>query len=108
MTVLRLLSEEEFIDSVIDHLLGGPGRRRRSCAIMTLDINKIYCGDNLTLIKQLEYNSIRPYSNQPPYDNLRTYNRVYMGLPRGLGKELYSLQRRLVVSLYGLVETPCG
>ena len=41
---------------------------------MTLGLNKIYCGDNLTLIKQLEDNSIDLTVTSPPYDNLRTYN----------------------------------
>ena len=35
-----------------------------------LDLNKIYCGDNLTLIKQLDDGCIDLTVTSPPYDNL--------------------------------------
>jgi len=40
-----------------------------------LELNKIYCGDNIELIKQLDDNSIDMVITSPPYDNLRTYNK---------------------------------
>ena len=59
---------------------------------MTLELNKIYCGDNLTLIKQLEDNSIDLTVTSPPYDNLRTYNGFTWDF-EGLAKELYRVTK---------------
>ena len=59
---------------------------------MTLDINKIYCGDNLTLIKQLDGASIDLTVTSPPYDNLRTYNGFTWDF-EGLAKELYRVTK---------------
>lgn len=39
-----------------------------------LELNKIYCGDNISLIKQLDNESIDLTVTSPPYDNLRKYN----------------------------------
>ena len=59
---------------------------------MTLELNKIYCGDNITLIKQLEDNSIDLTVTSPPYDNLRTYNGFTWDF-EGLAKELYRVTK---------------
>jgi len=53
-----------------------------------LELNKIYCGDNLNLIKQLDDNSIDLTVTSPPYDNLRDY-KGYTWDFEGLAKELY-------------------
>ena len=57
-----------------------------------MELNKIYCGDNLTLIKQLEDASIDLTVTSPPYDNLRTYNGFTWDF-EGLAKELYRVTK---------------
>ena len=57
-----------------------------------LDLNKIYCGDNLTLIKQLDDSCIDLTVTSPPYDNLRTYNGFTWDF-EGLTKELYRVTK---------------
>jgi len=51
-----------------------------------LEINQIYCGNNLDLIKQLDNNCIDLTVTSPPYDNLRTYNGFEWDF-EGLAKE---------------------
>lgn len=58
-----------------------------------LDLNKIYCGDNLTLIKQLDDDCIDLTVTSPPYDNLRTYNGFSWDF-EGLAKELYRVTKQ--------------
>ena len=58
-----------------------------------LDLNKIYCGDNITLIKQLDDDSIDLTVTSPPYDNLRTYNGFSWDF-EGLAKELYRVTKQ--------------
>ena len=57
-----------------------------------LEKNKIYCGDNLELIKQLDDNYIDLTVTSPPYDNLRTYN-GYSWDFEGLAKELFRVTK---------------
>ena len=57
-----------------------------------MELNKVYCGDNLTLIKQLEDNFIDLTVTSPPYDNLRTYNGFTWDF-EGLAKELYRVTK---------------
>ena len=57
-----------------------------------LELNKIYCGDNLTLIKQLDDNSVDLTVTSPPYDNLRTYN-GYSWDFEGLAKEIFRVTK---------------
>jgi len=57
-----------------------------------LEINKVYCGDNLTLIKQLDDNSIDLTVTSPPYDNLRDY-KGYSWDFEGLAKELHRVTK---------------
>ena len=57
-----------------------------------LDLNKIYCGDNLTLINQLDYDCIDLTVTSPPYDNLRTYNGFTWNF-EGLAEELYRVTK---------------
>ena len=59
---------------------------------MTLELNKIYCGDNVSLIKQVNDNSIDLTVTSPPYDNLRTYNEFIWNF-EGLVKELYRVTK---------------
>ena len=41
---------------------------------MSLEINKIYCGDAANLLKELNDNSISLVVTSPPYSNIRDYN----------------------------------
>lgn len=59
---------------------------------MELEKNKIYCGDNLELIKQLDDNCIDLTVTSPPYDNLRTYNGYSCDF-EGLAKELFRVTK---------------
>lgn len=58
-----------------------------------LELNKIYCGDNLTLIKQIDDESIDLTVTSPPYDNLRDYN-GYSWDFENLAKELYRVTKK--------------
>ena len=57
-----------------------------------LDLNKVYCGDNLTLIKQLDDDCIDLTVTSPPYDNLRTYNGFTWDF-EGLAEELFRVTK---------------
>ena len=57
-----------------------------------LDLNKVYCGDNLTLIKQLDDDCIDLTITSPPYDNLRTYNGFTWDF-EALAKELFRVTK---------------
>ena len=57
-----------------------------------LELNQIYCGDNLSLIKQLDDNCIDLTVTSPPYDNLRTYN-GYSWDFEGLARELFRVTK---------------
>ena len=57
-----------------------------------IEKNKIYCGDNLTLIKQLDDNCIDLTVTSPPYDNLRTYNGFCWDF-EGLAQELFRVTK---------------
>lgn len=57
-----------------------------------LELNSIYCGDNVTLCKQLEDNCIDLTVTSPPYDNLRTYN-GYSWDFEALAKELFRVTK---------------
>ena len=59
---------------------------------MTLDQNKIYCGDNSILIENLESEKIDLPVSSPPYDSLRTYN-GYTWDYQKLIKELYRVTK---------------
>lgn len=39
-----------------------------------MELNKIYCGNSLNLLKELDDNSIDMVMTSPPYDNMREYN----------------------------------
>ena len=58
-----------------------------------LELNKIYCGDNLTLIKQLDDNSTDLTVTSPPYDNLRDY-KGYSWDFESLAKQLYRVTKK--------------
>ena len=60
--------------------------------VLMLELNKIYCGDNLTLIKQLDDNCIDLTVTSPPYDNLRDY-KGYSWDFESLAKELYRVTK---------------
>ena len=57
-----------------------------------LNINQIYCGDNLILIKQLDNNCIDMTLCSPPYDSLRQYNGFSWDF-EGLAKELFRVTK---------------
>jgi len=53
-----------------------------------MELNKIYCGDNVELCKQLDDSCIDLTITSPPYDNLRSYNGFTWDFEL-LAKELY-------------------
>ena len=57
-----------------------------------LEINKIYCIDNILGMKLLEDNSIDLTVTSPPYDNLRKYNGFTWNFER-VAKELYRVTK---------------
>ena len=57
-----------------------------------LDLNKVYCGSNTDLIKELEDNSIDLTVTSPPYDKLRDY-KTYIWDFELLAKELYRVTK---------------
>lgn len=57
-----------------------------------MELNKVYCGDNLTLIKQLDDDCIDLTVTSPPYDNLRTYNGFTWDF-EALAKELFRVTK---------------
>jgi len=58
-----------------------------------LELNKIYCGDCLEIIKEITDKSIDLIVTSPPYDNLRIYNGFYFDFER-IARELYRVIRR--------------
>ena len=57
-----------------------------------IETNKIYQGDCLELMKQIEDNSIDLVVTSPPYDNLRIYNGYSFNF-EGIAKELYRVTK---------------
>lgn len=57
-----------------------------------LELNKIYCGDNVNLIKQLNNNLIDLTVTSPPYSNIRRYNGFSWDF-ESLAKELYRVTK---------------
>ena len=57
-----------------------------------LELNKIYCGDCLEVMKQIPDKSIDLTVTSPPYDNLRTYNGYTFDF-EGIAKELYRITK---------------
>lgn len=57
-----------------------------------LEYNKIYCGDNIELIKQLDNNCVDLTVTSPPYDNLRNYHGYSFDF-ENLAKELYRVTK---------------
>jgi site-specific DNA-methyltransferase (adenine-specific) len=57
-----------------------------------LEVNKVYRGDNLSLIKQLDNNCIDLTVTSPPYDNLREYKGFNWDF-EGLAKELFRVTK---------------
>lgn len=53
-----------------------------------LELNKIYCGDNLQLIKQIDNNSCHLIVTSPPYSGIRKYQGFSWDF-ESLAKELY-------------------
>jgi len=54
--------------------------------------NKIYNGDSIELMKELEDNTIDLTVTSPPYDNLRDYNGFKFDF-EGIAKELFRITR---------------
>lgn len=67
-----------------------------------MDLNKIYNGDCLEVMKTFKDNSIDLTVTSPPYDNLRTYNGYVFDF-EGIAKELYRITkpRGVVVWIVG-------
>lgn len=59
---------------------------------MILETNKIYCGDNLEIIKRLDDCTIDLTVTSPPYDNLREYN-GYSWNFEALAQQLYRVTK---------------
>ncbi len=57
-----------------------------------IDINKIYCGDHLKILKQVDDNVVDLTITSPPYDNLRDYKKYNFDW-RLLLKELYRVTK---------------
>lgn len=57
-----------------------------------LDLNKIYCGDCLEVMKSIDDNSIDLTVTSPPYDNLRTYEGYTFDF-EGIAHELYRITK---------------
>jgi len=58
-----------------------------------LELNKIYQGDCLELMKQIEDNSIDLVVTSPPYDNLREYKGYNFNF-EGIAKELFRIIKK--------------
>lgn len=50
-----------------------------------LELNKIYCGDSLELLKQLDSNSIQLHLHSPPYAKMKNY-----GICKGIDPDKYA------------------
>lgn len=57
-----------------------------------MEINNIYCGDNVALCKELDDCCIDLTVTSPPYDNLRTYNGYEWDF-KALARELYRVTK---------------
>lgn len=57
-----------------------------------LELNKIYCMDNVAGMKRLDDNSIDLTVTSPPYDNLRTYNGFSFDF-EAVAKELFRITK---------------
>lgn len=57
-----------------------------------MELNKIYCGDCLELIKEIDDNSIDLVITSPPYDNLRDYNGYNFDF-ESVAKELFRVTK---------------
>lgn len=57
-----------------------------------LELNKIYCGDSLELMKSIPDKSIDLVVTSPPYDNLRTYEGFTFDF-EGMAKELFRIMK---------------
>ena len=55
-------------------------------------LNKIICGDNVEVMRQMPDNCIDLTVTSPPYDNLRTYNGFYFNFEE-VAKELYRITK---------------
>lgn len=58
-----------------------------------LELNKIYCMDNVQGMKQLDNESVDLVVTSPPYDNLRTYNGYSFDF-ENVAKELYRVTKQ--------------
>ena len=58
-----------------------------------LELNKIYCMDNVQGMKQLDNESVDLVVTSPPYDNLRNYNGFSFNLD-GMITELLRIVKR--------------
>jgi site-specific DNA-methyltransferase (adenine-specific) len=55
-----------------------------------LELNKIYCGDCLQIMKQMDNDSVDLVITSPPYDNLRDYKGYSFDF-EGIAKELFRI-----------------
>ena len=58
-----------------------------------LELNKIYCMDNVQGMRQMEDESVDLVVTSPPYDNLRTYNGYSFDF-ESVAKELYRVTKQ--------------
>ena len=58
-----------------------------------LELNKIYCGNHLKILKDVDNNSIDLTLTSPPYDNLRTYNGYEFQFEK-LANELFRVTKK--------------
>ena len=58
-----------------------------------LELNKIYCMDNVQGMKQLDNESVDLVVTSPPYDNLRNYNGFSFDLDGMIGELLRIVKR---------------
>jgi DNA modification methylase len=59
---------------------------------VNMEINKIYCEDNLSTMARMPDNFIDLTVTSPPYDNLRTYNGYSFDFPR-IAQELFRVTK---------------
>lgn len=59
---------------------------------MALELNKIYCGDCLTIMKEMEDKCIDLTVTSPPYDNLREYKGYTFDF-EGIARELFRITK---------------
>lgn len=57
-----------------------------------MELNEIYCGDCIEIMKQMECNSVDLTVTSPPYDNLRDYN-GYSFDCNAVARELYRITK---------------